>query len=341
MMTRVHKSALALTMAALSSIFFAVGAAPPALAQTTGGRISAGLALHYLATQQEPDGSIDEFASATDYYILGATADGRNPNLLISSSGNSVYTYLASPASGATTTANRTGLLVQALVAGRRDPTNFAGQNILGLLEGPGGTAGGFYNPATGDFFDFDGEATVNATYDQANAILGLVIAGNPAYPVPAKAVATLLSLQDASGGWQADGVDNTNSTAMALMALAAVGVHSADHAAFAFLHTQQDPATGGFFFATTGSFPSTASDPDSDALVIQGLVAAGQNPGGAAWTISGRNALTDIRTFQDLHPGTGFGGFSFELGTAPDAFTTSEVPPGLLESPFPIHPRY
>jgi hypothetical protein len=74
---------------------------------------------------------------------------------------------------------------------------------------------------------------------------------------------------------------------------------------------------------------------------VIQGLVAASQNPGDPAWTISGRNALTDIRTFQDLQLGTGFGGFSYELGTAPDPFTTSEVPPGLLESPYPIHPQY
>lgn len=340
MVAAVHKRALALAMAALSSVFFVVAWAHPAHAQTVGLRFSAGLALNYLATQQEPDGSIDEFASATDYYILGATADGRNPNLLISSAGNSAYSFLASPGSGATTTADRTGLLVQALVAGHRNPTNFAGQNILGLLEGPGGTAGGFYNPATGDFFDFDNEG-INTAYDQANAILGLVVAHNPAYPVPPKAVAVLLSLQDPDGGWAADGVDNTNSTAMAIMGLASVGVFSADRAAFGFLHTQQDPATGGFFYTTAGSFPSTASDPDSDALVIQGLVAASQDPGSRTWSINGRNALTDIRTFQDLQPGSGFGGFAFELGTAPDPFTTSEVPPGLLESPFPILPQF
>ncbi|HEX6470764.1 MAG TPA: prenyltransferase/squalene oxidase repeat-containing protein [Streptosporangiaceae bacterium] len=340
MVTAVHKRTIAVMIAALSSVFFVMAGSLPAQAQTIGLRQSARLALNYLATQQLPDGSMNDSASVTEDYIFGATAAGRNPNLLISSSGNSVYTFLASPTSGATTTANRTGKLAQALVAGRRNPTNFAGQNILGLLEGPGGTAGGFYNPATGDFFDNDG-GSVNPAFEQANAILGLVAAHNPAYPVPAKAVTALLSLQDPNGGWSADGTDNTNSTAMALMALAAVGVHSADQAAFAFLHTQQDPATGGFFFATTGAFPSSASDPDSDALVIQGLVAAGQHPGGAAWTINGRNALTDIRTFQDLQPGADFGGFSFTLGGAPDSFTTSQVPAGLLKSPFPILPRY
>lgn len=339
-MTLAYKSALALTTAVLSGTFFVATGVAAAHAQSDIGlQTSAALALHYMGTQQEPDGSIDDFASSTDYYILSDAAAGRNPNLLISSAGNSVYDFLASPSSGATTTADRTGLLVQALVVGHRNPTNFGGQNDLGLLEGPGGTAGGFYNPATGDFFDFDGE-NINAAFDQANAILGLLIAHNPAYPVPAKSVQTLLSLQQADGAWQADGGDNTNSTAMALMALAAVGVHSADQAALGYLHTQQDPATGGFVFSTGGPFPSTTSDPDSDAMVIQGLVAARQNPGGAVWTIHGRNALTDIRTFQDLQPGTGFGGFTFQLGTPPDPFTTSQVPPGLLETPYPIHPQ-
>lgn len=145
-------------------------------------------------------------------------------------------------------------------------------------MTGPGGAAGGFYDPATGSFCGGG-----NAAFTQANAILGLVAADNPACPVPPKAVAFLAGLQDTSGpgtgGWQADGVINTNSTSMALMAQAAVHVSGAN-AVFAFLHSQQDPSTGGFAFTTLGSFDSTASDPDSDALVIQGLEAAGQDPG-------------------------------------------------------------
>lgn len=297
---------------------------------------SAQQALAYLATQQSADGSLLDTASVTEDYILGTTAAGKDPNSLIASSGKSVYDFLASDIGDATTNANRAGKLVQALVAGRRSPTNFAGENILGLLEGPGGTAGGFYNPTTGSFGG-DG----NAAFTQANAILGLVAANNPSYPVTAQAVAYLKSLQDTTGqgagGWDADGSANTNSTAMALMALAAVGDHSADAAAFAFLHTQQDPATGGFAFTTIGPFGSSASDPDSDALVIQGLVAAGQNPGSATWTNSAGNVLTDILTFQD--PATG--GYAFIRGTSPDAFTTSQVPAGLLEAPFPILPTF
>jgi hypothetical protein len=308
--------------------------AAPAHAKAGDLRSAAQQALAYMAAQQLANGSIQNSASETEDYILGTTASGRNPNSLVSSSGNSVYDFLAADISDATTNANRTGKLVQALVAGRRDPLNFAGMNILGLLEGPGGTAGGFYNPSTGSFGG-DG----NAAFTQANAMLGLVAAANPAYPVTPKAVAFLKSLQDtsgaAAGGWDADGFANTNSTAMALMALAAVHDHSADAAAFAFLHTQQDPASGGFTFTTLGPFGSTASDPDSDALVIQGLVAAGQDPGSATWTNGSGNVLTDILTFQD--PATG--GFDFIRGTSPDPFTTSQVPAGLLEAPFPILP--
>ncbi|HEX5117131.1 MAG TPA: hypothetical protein VFW65_18225 [Pseudonocardiaceae bacterium] len=306
----------------------------PAAAQSAGLVSSAHRALHYLGTQQLMNGSIDNSASETEDYILGTTASGRDPNALVAASGQSVYDFLAGDITDATSTANRTGKLVQALIAGHRNPHRFAGVHPLRLLEGPGATAGGFYDSATGAFND-----GVNAAFEQANSILGLVAAQDPRFPVTAKAVAFLKSLQDTSGpgagGWPADGVDNTNSTAMALMALAAVHDHSADGAAFVFLHGQQDPTTGGFPFTTLGPFGSPNSDPDSDALVIQGLVAARQHPGGARWTNSAGNALTDIVTFQD--PATG--GFSFLRGTPPDAFTTTFVPAGLLRRPFPILP--
>jgi hypothetical protein len=306
--------------------------AAPAHAQSAGLRGAAERSLDYLGTQQLADGSLQGTASETEDYILGAAAFGRNPNTLIAASGKSAYGFLAADISDATTNANRAGLLVQALAAGHRNPRNFGGKNILRLLEGPGGTAGGFYDPATGSFGNSD-----DAVFTQANAILGLVAAHDPVYPVRPKAVAFLAALQattgPAAGGWEYEGTADTNTTSIALMALAAVHDHKADAAALAFLHTQQDPASGGFAFTTLGPFGSSASDPDSDALVIQGLVAAHQNPGSATWTNGSGNALTDIVTFQD--PATG--GFAFIRATAPDPFTTSEVPPGLLERPFPI----
>jgi hypothetical protein len=333
-MNRPRALAVVTIIALIATILPAMTAAATAQTRSSGLRDAARRALDYLGTQQQADGSLLGSASVTEDYILGAAAADRDPNALVAPPGASVYDFLAANIAAATTHANRTGKLVQALVAGRRNPRNFAGTNVLGLLEGRGGTAGGFYDPATGSFGEPD-----NAAFTSANAILGLVAAHNPAYPVTRKAIAFLKGLQDTSGpgagGWQADGVDNTNSTAMALMALATVRDHSADRAALTFLHTQQDPATGGFAFTTLGPFGSTASDPDSDALVIQGLVAARQDPDSATWTNANGNALTDILTFQDAATG----GFSFARGTPPDAFTTSQIPAGLLKAPFPILP--
>jgi hypothetical protein len=329
-----RRVAVVATLACSVGALGALGAWSPASADSGPLVGAAHRALHYLSTQQQADGSIDHSASETDDYILGTTAAGGNPNALIASSGKSVYDFLTADIVDATSTSNRTGKLVQAVIAGHRNPRNFAGVDLLKKLEGPGGTAGGFYDPATGAFNNGG-----NATFEQANSMLGLEAAHNPLFPVTGKAIAFLKSLQDTSGpgagGWPADGTDNTNSTAMALMALAGVYDHSADWAAFVFLHTQQDPASGGFAFTTLGPFGSPSSDPDSDALVIQGLVAARQDPGSARWTNAAGNAPTDIVTFQD--PATG--GFEFLHGVAPDAFTTTFVPAGLLERPFPILP--
>ena len=79
-------------------------------------------------------------------------------------------------------------------------------------------------------------------------------------------------------------------------------------------------------------------SDPDSDALVVQGLVAAGQDPGSTTWSNTKGSAVADLPTFQDAATG----GYFFDKGTpSPSAFTTSEVIGGLVLKPFPIHPTY
>src|SRR5258708_12027844 len=132
-----------------------------------------------MVTQQIPDGSVDERASETEDYILGTTADGKDPNKLISSAGKSVYDWLAANMASATSGANRTGKLAQALVAGRRDPTNFAGTNVLGLLEGPGATTGGFYNALTGRF-----DTVRHAAFAQPNSKLAPFPPNNIACPV-------------------------------------------------------------------------------------------------------------------------------------------------------------
>jgi hypothetical protein len=304
----------------------------------------AGKALQYLGTQQLADGSVDDSLGETADYALGAKFHGLDPNTLKASSGKSVYDYLAAwttasvacSAKGNARDGNTIGKLVQAVVAGGHDPKAFGGRNLLADLEGPGGTNGGAYDASTGTFQDC-ASGGKNAVYAQANAMLALTIAGDPTHPLPAAAIQHLRALQSAGGGWATFGSVNSNATAMALMALAPLQTFCGApqdpvlRAALAYLHTQQDPASGGFTYSTAFG---TASDPDSDALVIQALVSVLEDPAGSAWTNAKGNATTDILTFQD--PTTG--GFKFDHGAAtqPDAFTTSEVPAGLDRAPFP-----
>jgi hypothetical protein len=283
-------------------------------------------AIQYLQGQQSAsDGSIPvgaSTASVSEEYAIGAAAAGYDPNALRHGSGPSVMAYLAAHAAAACTSAGACGELLQAVAAAGLDPAAFGGVDLLTTLNS-------FYSAGTGVFGD--GEA-----FTQTLAIQGLVAAHQA---VPAAALHHLVAAQDSDGGWDyllikddPNGPTNfdtsdTNSTAMVLMALDAAGVHTRDRAALAWLHTQQD---------TDGGFPYQAgsgTDPDSTALVLQALLATGQNPDAPAWAPGGHTPLARLIASQD-----GGGGFIFPGNSAPDPFTTAQVPPALELEPYPAH---
>jgi hypothetical protein len=111
----------------------------------------------------------------------------------------------------------------------------------------------------------------------------------------------------------------------VALQALAAAGDSSRNTAALAWLHTQQN-ADGGFPFQAPSAF-GTASDADSDALVLEALAATGQAV--SSWQVSGNSPLRNLLSMQDAG-----GGISTP---SPDTFTTSQVPPALVGKALPI----
>ena len=76
-------------------------------------------------------------------------------------------------------------------------------------------------------------------------------------------------------------------------MALESVGDHSADANALAYLKTQQ-LADGGFPYQNSSTYGPPTSDPDSDSIVLQALVAAGENPEAAAWSQGSSNVVTE-----------------------------------------------
>ena len=153
--------------------------------------------------------------------------------------------------------------------------------------------------------------------------------------PVPAVAVQFLVSAQDSDGGWDyrddpngaADyDLSDTNSTSMVLMALDAAGDHGRDPSGLAWLAAQQD-GDGGFPYQA-----GAGSDPDSTALVVQAIVATGDDPVAAGWTVAGKTPLGYLEAAQDQD-----GGYTYPGNTGPDPFTTAEVPAALERLAFPI----
>jgi hypothetical protein len=304
-------------------------------------------AVQYLHGIQMEDGSIDDNLNETADYVLGAAADAIDPNTLTGPSGKSPFDAFLADLGGAQKSladANILGKLIQAVVAGHRDPHNFSGLNLIDRLRNgstPGGSPQPYYNPGTGVFLDAL-SAGQNQTFTQANAILGLEV-GDLSSTVPVKAISELKSLQSTGGatmgGWSSFGTFDTNDTSMALMALAAAGHTATTDAAvystaLSYLLTQQDPASGGFTFSTDFG---TASDPDSDSFVIQALLAAGQDPAGSTWTNTKGNAPADILTFQDAASG----GFVFAAGGKVQAFATTQTVVGLRHAWLPVTGSY
>jgi hypothetical protein len=302
-------------LATLLIMPLALAAPASATAPTDHERATA--ALRYLWSAQLPDGSIDHSIGETADFVIGTAAAGYDPaTLLDCSMATTALEYLVTASDTATGDAAKTGKTILAVVAAGADPANFGGRDLLARLSG-------LYH-ANGNYGD-------GSTFAQAFAILALHASGRS---VHAAALMALLALQDTDGSWSygtapvAAGGGDTNSTAIALMALASVGDHSADPSALAYLKTQQ-LADGGFPYQNSSIFGPPASDPDSDSMVLQALVAAGENPESAAWAQGSNTLLTHLRSTQGTD-----GGFAYP-GSGESAFTTSQVTAALVRVPY------
>ena len=261
-------------------------------------------------TQLQANGSVGGDATRTEEVLWGLAANHRPfLSFVKSGSANNPLDYLQSNLSTEEAAAGNIAQLILAVTAAGNDPTNFgppgAKHDLFADLQGD-------YNSSTGEFG--------TKIFDHIVSILALRSASKAP---PAAGIAFLKSQQKADGGWSFDNADaygtDTNTTALALVALAANG--SLDgcvvNKSLAYLKAAQQ---------TSGGFPSQAafppSDPDSDGLVIEGLLAVGQDPTGAAWTTSGdKNPLTDLLSFQQED-----GSFSFP-GVGPDNLLATTQP--------------
>jgi hypothetical protein len=310
---------------------------------------SATAAVQYLAANQKADGSLDMSSSggfgnpgASVDFAIGAAAVAVDPGTIHRPGGAGIFDYLAAQAPSAATDAGLTAKLLLGLAAGnvpagKFDYHNFGGEDLLGKLTSP--SPSGFFHP-TGPTAGTYGDGS---TFTEALAIMAQVAIG---IAPPQAALTWLKGLENAGPskdaqntgfpfkGWSTAAASNaaqgdTNSTAIALEALTSAGDATRNPAALAWLRTQQN-SDGGFPFLTPSAF-GTASDADSDALVIQALIATGQDV--ATWAVSGNTPRTNLLSFQD--PATG--GLS---APTPDTFTTSQVPAALAGKALPLAAR-
>jgi hypothetical protein len=328
---RRQMTAVGATLTACGFLFGTVGlvasAATPQTAQ-------ANAALRYLYAQVGTDGSVAGSLGATEDTIISDADNGYDPaTLKSSSSGTSAYDYLSAHASTITTAGGAAKYVLAWVAAGK--PAAIDGTALLSKLNTATGS-GGFLE-ANGAFHNSNATVETANAFSQSLAVLADVAAG---HALPANATAWLSCAQRTDGGFGyaiddsaatppascGDTSSDTNDSAIVLEALGAAGITSADSAAETYLKSAQQ-TNGGF------GFSAGPSDPDSDAGVIQALVAIGQDPTGTAWTTAGGgNLVKDMESFADPQ---GSGGYVFPGNTSPDAFTTTGIPQALALKPY------
>jgi hypothetical protein len=327
---RRHFAAVGATLTALGMtvLFLAatVFAATPATSH-------ANAALRYLYRQVGSNGSIANSLGATEDTVISIADSGFDPATLKGPSGTKAYHYLSTHASTITTAGGAAKYVLAWVAAGK--PTAIDASAWLTKLNSPA-SGGGFLLP-NGAFHNANATIETANAFSQSLAVLADLAAGQA---LPAHATGWLSCAQRPDGGFGfaindtaatpplfcGDTSSDTNDTGIIMQALGEAGVATATTPVKTFLHAAQQ-TDGGFSFGTTGG-----SDPDSDALVIQALVAIGEDPTAVAWTKGAANALTNMESFADPH---GSGGYVFPGNTSPDAFTTVAIPQALALKPY------
>lgn len=284
---------------------------------------------NWIASQQQPDGS---FPGLTD---TGGTLDAV---LALASTGYDLATRSASGVGGSAleflatqvptypnTSAASAGKLIVGVVAAGGSPLDFGGLDLAARLDS-------YYVPATG--------AYGSTTWDQAWSILALASMGAE---IPTRTVAYMEDIQATDGGWgyfpEGDswGTD-TDSTAMALQALAAAGVGADSavvQAGLDFLRDLQED-DGGFAYSLAWGGTSATST----GLALQALAAFGEQPRWLNWSLIDddglpsplvlRNPLDALLALQSTQGGfEGYGGPN-------DPASTYQAVPGIAAQSFP-----
>ncbi|MBE0610699.1 MAG: terpene cyclase/mutase family protein [Dehalococcoidia bacterium] len=249
---------LPLAAAFLALPIFAAGAALP-----KADAIDAGAA--YIRSLQQPDGGYASSPGQSMDAIYALRSAGYDP-AKDSVGGVTPVDYLKANAAALTSpgAAAKGALAAKALGL---DPKAVNGVDLPGVVAAA-------YDPDTGAYAGDD--------FSQSIAMIGLACTGNP---VEAKAIDALRATQvETEGGWGFGGGSDPDTTAIAIQALVATGVPTADPAlvkALAYVKASQGN-DGGW------GFDPSESNASSTAYVVQALIALGEDPEASAWAKDG-----------------------------------------------------
>ncbi len=281
--------------------------------------LSANAALQWMRPQQTANGSMGNNVGGTVDVILAVAAANQRPDAwrVLPDAPSLVDYAAANAATFSGQSAAAAGKLAVGAAAAGQDPRSFGGANLVAVINNT-------YSAGTGAY------GANNS--DQAWAMLGLQAAGEAA---PAAAIARLASQANADGGWGwAAGVaSDSDSTALAVQALIASGApasHPAVVAGLTYLRAVQLTNSDGGFAASPDQPWGVDSNTNSTAFAVQGILAAGQDPLGASWTISAATPV-DFLLGQQLANGA----FVY-IDPPANLFATQQAVPGLTGKPLP-----
>jgi prenyltransferase beta subunit len=281
--------------------------------------LSADAALQWMRPQQNANGSFGNNTGATVDVILAVAAANQRPDAWrATAEGPSLVDYAATTAASfAGQSAAAAGKLAVGAAAAGQDPRSFGGVNLVAAINSTFNAGSGAYGANN---------------MDQAWALLGLRAAGEA---VPAAAVARLASRANANGGWGwATGVaSDVDSSALAIEALLAAGASPSATAVvngLSYLRNVQLTNSDGGFAASPEQTWGIDSNTNSTAFAVQGVLAAGQDPLSATWSISATTPV-DFLLGQQLPNG------AFVYVDPPaNLFATQQAVPALVGKPFP-----
>lgn len=308
----------------------------------------------WLAALVGPDGSVDDPYSSnpsltwTANVALSLATTGNEPAALQRALDHVAADVDGYIAEGTSDPAGRISWLILLVDATGGDPRSFGGHDLVADLQSRYGVAEAGLYGVVDDY---------TPVTNQSLALLALTGAGVTLAPA---AIDWLTAQQcsspaSAAGAWEGYRAPvggsleaceesssfnftaaDSNSTAFAVQALVAVGSTGPVPAALSWLGAMQDDTTG----SAAGGFgqrPGDTSDPNSTAVVIQAIVAAGQSPSGASWTTGGGTPLSSLQSWI-VTGGSEAGALASPYsGGFADTFATYQGVWGLAQAAFPL----